>query len=287
MPPARFALDGSTVADDWPNFQIDGYGTWLWALGQHLLSTGQDRVPELFRPSVERVGRYLDAFALTPCFDVWEESGSALHTSTLACVYGGLVVAGRLLDDKDLLERAESVQSRIRDSAIRLGRYVKSNESDDVDASILWLSTPFGVVEPGDPHFAQTVRMIETRLSLDGGLRRYPTDTYFGSGAWPVLTASLGWHYRAVGDVDAARRCGHWVAGHLDDEGRLGEQFGGERRDPEHYREWVDRWGPSAKDLTWSHAMYVVLCAALDDLDGSYAGSALIRPTRNQGEAAK
>ena len=64
MPPARFALDGSTVADDWPNFQIDGYGTWLWALGQHLLSTGQDRVPELFRPSVERVGRYLDAFAL-------------------------------------------------------------------------------------------------------------------------------------------------------------------------------------------------------------------------------
>src|SRR5665213_4052558 len=26
MPPARFALDGNTVADDWPNFQIDGYG---------------------------------------------------------------------------------------------------------------------------------------------------------------------------------------------------------------------------------------------------------------------
>ena len=46
MPPARFALDGSNVADDWPNFQIDGYGTWLWALGQHLLSTGQDAVPE-------------------------------------------------------------------------------------------------------------------------------------------------------------------------------------------------------------------------------------------------
>ena len=287
MPPARFALDGSNVVDDWPNFQIDGYGTWLWALGQHLLSTGQDGVPEELRTSVERVGRYLDEFALSPCFDVWEESGSALHTSTLACVYGGLTAAARLLDDKELLERAESVQSRVRDSALRLGHYVKSSESDDVDASVLWLSTPFWVVEPGDHYFAQTVRAIEARLSLDGGLRRYPTDTYFGSGAWPVLTASLGWHYLAVGDVDAARRCGDWVAGHFDDEGCLGEQFGGERRDPEHYSEWVDRWGLPAKDLTWSHAMYVVLCAALDDLDGSYAGSARIHPTRNQGELEK
>ncbi len=287
MPPARFALDGSNVADDWPNFQIDGYGTWLWALGQHLVSTGQDVVPNEFRRSVERVGRYLDAFALSPCFDVWEESGSGLHTSTLACVYGGLTAAARLLDDKDLLERAQSVQSRVRDSAVRLGHYVKSSESDDIDASILWLSTPFRVVEPDDRYFAQTVRTIEARLSLDGGLRRYPTDTYFGSGAWPVLTASLGWYYLAVGDLDAARRCGDWVAGHFDDKGRLGEQFGGERRDPEHYREWVDRWGPPARDLTWSHAMYVVLCAAFDRPGGSQAGSTSIRPTDKQGEAVK
>ena len=55
-----------------------------------------------FRPSVERVGRYLDAFALSACFDVWEENGSALHTSTLACVYGGLTAAARLLDDEAL-----------------------------------------------------------------------------------------------------------------------------------------------------------------------------------------
>ena len=77
------------------------------------------------------------------------------------------------------------------------------------------------------------------------------------------------------------------MADHFDDNGCLGEQFGGERRDPEHYREWVDRWGPPAKDLTWSHAMYVVLCAALDDLDGSSAGSTLIRSTRHREEEAE
>ena len=279
MPPARFALDGSNVVDDWPNFQIDGYGTWLWALGQHLLSTHQHAVPEELRGSVERVGRYLDTFALSPCFDVWEESGSALHTSTLACVYGGLAAGARMLGDNDLLERARAVQSRARESAIRLERYVKSTESDDVDASVLWLSTPFRVVEPGDRYFAETVRTIEACLSFEGGLRRYPTDTYFGSGAWPVLTASLGWHYLAVADLDSARRCRDWVAARIDDRGRLGEQFGGERRDPEHYREWVDRWGPPAKDLTWSHAMYVVLCAAIADLETSRAESALMSPT--------
>ena len=32
----RFSLDGTVAADDWPNFQIDGYGTWLWALREHL-----------------------------------------------------------------------------------------------------------------------------------------------------------------------------------------------------------------------------------------------------------
>jgi GH15 family glucan-1,4-alpha-glucosidase len=36
MPPARFALDGSVTSDDWPNFQIDGYGTWMWALSHHV-----------------------------------------------------------------------------------------------------------------------------------------------------------------------------------------------------------------------------------------------------------
>ncbi len=272
MPPARFALDGTTVADDWPNFQIDGYGTWLWALGQHLLSTGRDALPDELRGSVERVARYLAGFALSRCFDVWEESGNGLHTSTLACVYGGLTTAARLLDDTDLLDRAEAVRGLARAGAARLGRYVKSSECDDVDASLLWLSTPFRLVERGDDHFAQTVRAIEEQLTFIGGLRRYPGDTYFGSGAWPVLTASLGWHHLAAGEHAAARHCRDWVTSHFDGQGRLPEQLGGEQRDPGHYREWVERWGSPAMDLTWSHAMYVVLCAALDDFDRSKRG---------------
>lgn len=263
MPPARFGLDGSVVSDEWPNFQIDGYGTWLWALEHHLRATESATLPHEFLDTTQRVARYVAALALTNCFDVWEEHGSARHVSTLACVYGGLMAASRMLDVDALQERADVVRLAAREGTARLGRFVKSNESDAVDASLLWLATPFAMVEPDDPHFRETVRTIEQQLTFEGGLRRYPDDVYYGSGAWPVLTASLGWHYAIAGEPEAAQRCLEWVADHIDSEGRLAEQFGGERRDPVHYEQWVAEWGKPAADLTWSHAMHVVLCAEL------------------------
>lgn len=271
MPPARFALDGSVVVDDWPNFQIDGYGTWLWSLGQHLDCTGATQIPEEYLNSVRRVARYLAAFAFTPCWDVWEENGDAVHTSTLACVYAGLMAAGRLLGDRSYLDEAARVKARLMDDARLHGYFAKSSLNDDVDASCLWLETPFGVVTSDDDYFATTITLIEERLTLDGGIRRYPTDVYFGSGAWPVLTGSLGWHYAASGDLESAERCRAWIASHFDEDGQLGEQFGGEGRDRSHYDEWVARWGLPAKELMWSHAMYVLLCKAIED--GASGGS--------------
>jgi GH15 family glucan-1,4-alpha-glucosidase len=264
MPPARFGLDGSVVVDDWPNFQTDGYGTWLWSLEQHLRATAQRGMPPEFIESATRVADYIDTLALTQCFDVWEEHGTARHVSTLACIYGGLTAAARMLGNDALSTRADDVRLVAREGASRLGRFVKSTQSDAVDSSLLWLATPFGLVEPDDPHFSETVRVIEDQLTFEGGLRRYPTDTYYGSGAWPVLTASLGWHYAVAGDEAAARRCQEWLVDHLDAAGRLAEQYGGEKRDAAHYDMWVKRWGPPAVDLTWSHAMHVVLCAELE-----------------------
>ncbi|MCL6567990.1 MAG: hypothetical protein K6T35_03725, partial [Meiothermus silvanus] len=31
---ARYTTDGAEGLQDWPNFQLDGFGTWLWALGE-------------------------------------------------------------------------------------------------------------------------------------------------------------------------------------------------------------------------------------------------------------
>ena len=260
MPPARFSLTGERVADDWPNFQIDGYGTWLWSLNEHLrLSEAESLTPAL-QTTVERTARYLSTFAFAPCFDVWEENGGEIHSSTLASVIGGLTAASALLADPRFDDRAAEVRSYLEHHTPKAGQIVKSNARSEVDASALWLGAPFNVFAADDPRLLATVAEIEDKLVDDnGGVRRYAADTYFGGGSWPVLTCSLGWHYSRAGRLDDADHCLDWTRAHIDGEGRLGEQFGGEGRDREHYDEWVQRWGHPARDLLWSHAMHVVL----------------------------
>ena len=277
MPPARFTLEGKVVVDGWPNFQIDGYGTWLWSLSQHLELSNENELPSSFRQTVKTVARYLSEFAFVPCFDVWEESGDAVHTSTLASAFGGLVAASQMLDTDEYMDGARSLQAKVVDDAARLGYFAKSNTNPDVDASSLWLATPFNLVDVRNECFQETVNLIEQRLTLDGGIRRYSSDTYYGSGAWPVLTASLGWNRAQQGDLDGAKQCRVWIEDRFTAEFCLGEQFGGDKRDPEHFSDWVNRWGLPANDLMWSHAMYIVLSAALEKSQSKLNQSSLDR----------
>ena len=136
MSPARFNLAGLPVSDDWPNFQIDGYGIWLWSLQEHLVASGSGLLADRLVPPVERTARYLAALALTPCFDVWEEDGVSVHTSTLACVYGGLLAAAKMLGDSEIAARAEEVQGVVLERGLREGRFEKSSASREVDASL-------------------------------------------------------------------------------------------------------------------------------------------------------
>src|SRR4029079_3020128 len=85
MLPARYTLDGAIESEDpvdpWPNFQIDGYGMWLWSLEQHLAGRVPD--PDQVR-TIELVGRYLAASWRLPCCSCWEEFNGGEHASTLA-----------------------------------------------------------------------------------------------------------------------------------------------------------------------------------------------------------
>ena len=263
MPPARFSLQGAVLADDWPNFQLDGYGTWLWALEHHLRRSGDGAPKPEWEPAVRWASRYIAELGTEPCFDVWEEAGGSVHTATLGCVYAGLRAGAAVLGEGHLEERAEALHASLLARAARDGFFVKSDQSHEVDAALLWLCAPLGVVEANEPHFAETLGRIAASLELEGGVRRYAGDTYYGGGAWPVLTASLGLCYAAGGDEAGARGCLAWVGDRVDAGGRLAEQYGGEKRDPADYRLWVQRWGPPAADLVWSHAMNVALAAEL------------------------
>jgi GH15 family glucan-1,4-alpha-glucosidase len=254
----RYAPDGSEArADGWPNFQLDGFGTWLWALGEHQRLDGRS-LPAAWSQAAELVADYLTALWSRPCYDCWEEFPDRVHTYTLAAIYGGLQADERVrrVDHRADLEQMTQV---LRSRAVNDGHFVKFVGSMEVDANLLGLATPFGFVEPDDPLLLATVRRIEDDLQQDGGLHRYRADSYYGGGEWILLTAWLGWHAAQIGERDKAEAALRWIEAQADADGQLPEQVPLHLNDPAHYAPWRERWGGIARPLLWSHAKYLIL----------------------------
>ncbi len=256
--PARFAVGGEWVSDGWPNFQIDGYGQWLWSLAGHIRMAGHDRLPATVLPTVEVAVRYLAAFWNEPCYDSWEEHRSQLHTATLASVAAGLRDIAQVVPAvaAEASAVSQAVLAFIFKECVVGGAFVKYVRNPAVDASLLWLATPFDIVEVSDPRMVATAARIEREL-LGGGLRRYAADTYYGGGEWVLLTAWLAWHWRRAGRAADAEALLEWVEAQRDTGGGLPEQVPGVAAHAFFLEHWTTTWGPSAKPLLWSHAMLV------------------------------
>lgn len=268
-PPARFNLDGSLEGSDWPNFQLDGYGTWLWALTQHMELTGKKEIPREYLDSVLLVVKYLKKCWGHECYDCWEEHGDKVHPSTLACIYGGLKAVSPYLNDPSIDNTVDAIRLYITSYCMHDGALVKYMGSDQVDSSLLWLSVPFEVFAPTSSVMEDTVKRIEHDLTHDCGVHRYQKDTYYGGGEWLLLSAWLGWHYTMCGRLDDAILQRDWVESQVDDEGHMTEQVLNHVNKPEKIAEWQALWGQVANPLLWSHAMYLVLANAIESLGKS------------------
>jgi GH15 family glucan-1,4-alpha-glucosidase len=106
-----------------------------------------------------------------------------------------------------------------------------------------------------------TLARIEERL-VRGGVYRYEADTYYGGGEWLLLAGFLGWNYAELGRTDEAWTTLQWIARQARDD-ELPEQASTHLLAPEREQAWIDRWGPSACPLLWSHAMYLTLAVEL------------------------
>ncbi len=267
--PCRFTLDGADDDSEWWNFQLDGYGTWLWALGAHVERTGASVAP--YAEGVRLTVDYLEAFWGEPCFDWWEEHGDHRHTSTLAAIAGGLAAVASLPGvDPDVTARAAATADAARSACLEQrsgGVLLKWEGSDSVDASLVACATPFRLLDPGDPIMRATVARIEERL-VRGGVYRYEDDTYYGGGEWILLAGLLGWHYAETGRTDAAWALLRWMAAQARGD-ELPEQSSAQLLAPGREQEWIGRWGPSACPLLWSHAMFVTLALELGVLEAS------------------
>nr|PZN42445.1 MAG: hypothetical protein DIU70_05130 [Bacillota bacterium] len=266
----RYTLDGREGTEDWSHFQLDGYGTWLWALCEHVRLTGETRLLEEFRPTVDLVVRYLSLCWDRPNYDCWEEHGDQVHPSTLACLYGGLRAIAAYRPDLDLEALCKAIRQYVLTHFVHRGRLTKFADGRSVDANLLWVAVPFGLLAPDDPVMQATVAELERRC-VTGGVHRYPEDTYYGGGEWLLLTAWLGWYYVRVGRRDRAWDLLRWVEDQADPEGNMPEQVCERVNDPTMVQPWVERWGPVANPLLWSHAMYLVL---LEELGGQAGPSA-------------
>lgn len=269
--PTRYRLDGQNGSTPWWNFQTDGYGTWLWALAAH--SARHDLDPGRWLPGVEVALDFIAAFWDRPCYDWWEENPEQRHVSTLAAVHGGLVAAANLPGlDTARAERARQVAERIRALVVAEGvvddHLTKWLGSTAVDASLCAAIVPFGLVEMSTPVATGTLTEVTQQLCVDGGVHRFSADVFYGGGQWPLLSALLGWNLAATGNTAAATQLLTWVADQADAEGLLPEQVDHHLLHPESRSAWIERWGPVATPLLWSHAMYLILADELGLLRG-------------------
>lgn len=252
----RYQVDGSNDEGDWPNFQLDGYGTWLWALGEHKNYSSQPIADNILQ-AAKKVGQYLHALWNLPCYDCWEEFPDHIHLYTLGSIYAGLT-AESALSGSDHGVVLKKIKELILREGNKVGYFPKFIGSNKVDGSLLALAVPYRLMKHDHPLMVTTVAKIESDLRSLGGVHRYDSDTYYGGGEWLLLTAWLAWYYLQAGKTSKADSLLEWVSEQADADGNLPEQVPLNLNDPSHYEPWLNRWGPIAKPLLWSHAKYLI-----------------------------
>ncbi|MDP3208463.1 MAG: glycoside hydrolase family 15 protein, partial [Rhodoglobus sp.] len=250
--------------DDWWDFQLDGYGTWAWAVVEHAQRHSLSLDP--WREALELATDYLISSWQRPCFDWWEERAEEVHVSTLGCVSAGLRAAADHLDP-DRATRAlatvAEIDALVRQRGVVDGHLTKWLGSAEVDASLLCLVYPLAVFPASDAVGAATTARIDEQLNFDGGVHRYLADTFFGGGQWPLLSCMLGLALSAGCDRARALDQLRFAASTVTDLGEMPEQVGNHLLFPDREQEWIDRWGTVATPLLWSHGMYLRLASEL------------------------
>ena len=257
-PPTRFNLDGSVENDHhqvWPNYQIDGYGTWL-AILEKISPQPDSEVLD----AVTFVADFLTLSWDKPCFDCWEEGGDLIHCSTLLAVAGGLKSAFNLTHIQKYRIASEKILDLVRTDFIISGSFVKNKNIDRVDAALAWGNYPHEAIPADDLVLIRTIDNISKDLQgPNGGVMSYLGDSYYGGGQWILLEALIGINQAILGNKEEFEKSKKWISSCADEELNLPEQNLDVVQQINMVKTWEERWGKNASPLLWSHAMYLLL----------------------------
>jgi hypothetical protein len=286
----RYYADG-VEAPSWATHQLDETGTLLWALDQHLhkafdaklMARGLEAAVRAYRG----VSNLADESGWPPSTqNLWEDR-EGTHLYTLAALLAGArawnqrartsKTAGThvFAHAESQLEKAlagwpvHSKSGVMARAVVTSPRRVKPDFT--VDASLLGLSVPFGILDPTDRRLTGTVEAIERDLvTSTGRVRRYVGDTYRGGNAWPLLGLWLAWHKLRVGDRGSAIRLYRRVLNDRTPAGLIAEQVDA--------RTGQALW---VVPLPWAHAWFLVVSHELADIAAEKRVALQRKPSAN------
>lgn len=254
----RYTLNGDAGSEEWENFQLDGFGVWIWSLHEYIQLSGRE-LTEPMKKAVKLVSGYLSVLWEHPCYDCWEENRNEKHIYTMSSIYRGLQSSDKLLGSSSYPEISIQIKNWILTHGVINGSLCKYQGTDAVDSSLLGVYFPNNVLSISNPIMKRTVERIQKELYKEGGVHRYTEDTYYGGGLWILLTAWLGIWLVDDGKQSEAEKILDWICSKADIDGQLSEQHSDSLNDSSFLSYWNEKWGESAKPLLWSHAMYIIL----------------------------
>ena len=200
------------------------------------------------------------------CFDLWEER-KGKHLYSTASIFEGLRCGRTMLEEineekySKIIKEINKTLTNMKESILNKfveGSFLKrSIDNSNTDISILGLVVPYHLFEANDKLIENTVKKFESDLKTpNGGYMRYQWDSYMGGNAWIISSLWLALYYIELNNISKARELFDWVTNHADCMGFLAEQLDRETGDVK----WVQQ-------LSWSHAMYVIVKAQLVKLE--------------------
>lgn len=253
-------------------FQPDQGGSVLFALWHHFKDNPENagRYGRLAAGSADGIckawkkGRFSQVTN-----DLWEERLAfpdleENFTYSLAACIHGLKCADSLLETKKYARTAREMKRILLANARKKGHFFRSFgrlNDERIDASLLGLLWPFGIVEADNQLFKRTLELIEGRIVKNYGVYRYEQDEYDGwmfrtmhrkkgGGFWPILNFWMSVVLERMGNKKKARA--YYTKAINAAGNHLPEQI------------FENNIQKSVSPLCWSHAMFIIASKELD-----------------------